>query len=298
MPREGVYVLGLENSRGECCYRFSLMESRKERLGEIQAYAARQSAKLVTELVDEVSDVVAGPDAERVVAWDLFVEERNSKFLSALNAAGVDPAALSLIATGLEYPSRRSEFVQRIESMPFSTVEKDEIFRALETATQAHRLQCSSRSQDDGALAHIPYVSHPIEVAMLATECGQRAPFIVAALLHDVLEDTEVGRNYLASRFSSEAMRLVDAATRKESESRSEFIDRISQLPADAKLLKCLDRFHNMIRAFSANSPEYPARNLVENEKVYNAEFDRNHSLARLKDDFKLLNAELAKFAS
>lgn len=298
MRRDGVYVVGFETRDGGCCYRFSLAESEKERLGEIQAYAAREGAGLLTQFADELTDVVAGPDAARVEPWSAFVRRQNAAFVDRLNQHGVSREAVSLISEGLDYQNRRSNFLARVEALPFPPEAIAEITRALDTATHAHRLQCSSRDRDDGSLAHIPYVSHPIEVAMLAIECGQSAPVIVAALLHDVLEDTLTKRDYLERHFSPEALALVDAATRQPTESRSDFMSRVGMLTGDAKVLKCLDRYHNMIRAFSASTPEYPKRNISENRTVYTPEFESNPALALLRVDFSRLNAELERFAS
>ena len=62
--------------------------------------------------------------------------------------------------------------------------------------------------QGDGA-----QLEHPLAVARLLHDYGQRRTVLVAGLLHDVLEDTEVTANELQDRFGPEVTRLVEALT-------------------------------------------------------------------------------------
>ncbi len=56
-------------------------------------------------------------------------------------------------------------------------------------------------------------VRHPLAVAELLREDGQPPMLVLAGLLHDLLEDTDVTREELRQRFGSEAGRLVEALT-------------------------------------------------------------------------------------
>jgi hypothetical protein len=296
LANEGVYVVGLR-SGSEFAYRFTVPERDSELLGEIQAYASHYGSEMETNLVDKLEDEIGWPDAGSVVPWSDFTRERNSAYLSKLQSAGVSSAVVSMIAEDVNVQGSRERFGTLLEGAPFSESEKAEILQALKFATSAHRLQASARQQDQGDLAHIPYVQHCVAVACLAMECGASAPLVVATLLHDVLEDTKVSRASLERHFSPSALVLVDDATRKPGESRSEFMARVATLEGDSKLLKCLDRFHNMLRAFSASTASYPERNIAENKTLYNQEFASNPRLAFLRANFELLNEELGKYA-
>ena len=61
--------------------------------------------------------------------------------------------------------------------------DKDVILRAYQLAEKAHAGQC----RESGA----PYVSHPVAVAYILVELGMDTECICAALLHDVVEDTD-----------------------------------------------------------------------------------------------------------
>jgi (p)ppGpp synthase/HD superfamily hydrolase len=78
------------------------------------------------------------------------------------------------------------------------------IASAYELAAAAHAGQ---RRKDDGS----PYISHPVAVAQVLREAGFREQMIAAALLHDVVEDTELSTEEVAERFCDEVAELVDA---------------------------------------------------------------------------------------
>jgi (p)ppGpp synthase/HD superfamily hydrolase len=57
---------------------------------------------------------------------------------------------------------------------------------------------------------------HPIAVAQLLAQDGQAPPIVIAGLLHDVLEDTDVTADELRVWFGPEVARLVEALTQDE----------------------------------------------------------------------------------
>ena len=59
-----------------------------------------------------------------------------------------------------------------------------------------------------------PYITHPLSVASLLIDLGLDSASISAALLHDVVEDTEVTKGEIASRFGDEVANLVDGVTK------------------------------------------------------------------------------------
>ncbi len=81
--------------------------------------------------------------------------------------------------------------------------------RALEYARRVH-------SGDRGEVEGGAYVKHPIEVADLLRGAGVADRVIAAALLHDVVEKTDVGVEEIRRRFGHEVARLVEALTEDE----------------------------------------------------------------------------------
>ena len=101
-----------------------------------------------------------------------------------------------------------------------------------------------------------PYFAHPIEVAGILTEYRMDTPTIVTALLHDIIEDTDVSRAQLAAQFGDEVATLVEGVTKlsklefsqeaqRQGENLRKFILAISR---DVRVLmvKLADRLHNM----------------------------------------------------
>ena len=59
-----------------------------------------------------------------------------------------------------------------------------------------------------------PYITHPVAVARVLAELGMDAETIIAALLHDTLEDTALTREVLAGEFGEVVAELVDGVTK------------------------------------------------------------------------------------
>ncbi|MFY9480446.1 MAG: bifunctional (p)ppGpp synthetase/guanosine-3',5'-bis(diphosphate) 3'-pyrophosphohydrolase [Ilumatobacteraceae bacterium] len=128
------------------------------------------------------------------------------------------------------------------------------INRAYEVASAAHQHQ----SRMSGEL----YISHPIAVARIVADIGLDEMSLVAALLHDAVEDTEITLSDVEMQFGAEVAGLVDGLTKLE---RLQFDSREAQqaatmrkmLVAMAKdmrvlIIKLADRMHNMRTIASA----------------------------------------------
>jgi len=90
----------------------------------------------------------------------------------------------------------RTDFVER------SPLTRD----ALAFAADRH----AGQTRDDDA---VPFVTHPVEVACLLNEAGYSDDVVAAGVLHEVLEDTDVKRPELASRFGERVAELVTAVS-------------------------------------------------------------------------------------
>ena len=80
------------------------------------------------------------------------------------------------------------------------------LFRAFTYADNAH----AGQLRKDGS----PYITHPLEVAHLVAELGLDADSIMAALLHDTIEDTDATHEEVAKRFSETVADLVEGVTK------------------------------------------------------------------------------------
>jgi (p)ppGpp synthetase, RelA/SpoT family len=142
--------------------------------------------------------------------------------------------------------------------------------RAYEIAAERHRDQLR-RSGD-------PYLTHLLEVAHILADMRMDATTLSAALLHDVIEDTEFPVSRIQERFGEETARLVEGVTK---------ISRLNMLAPEARqaenvrkmvlamvndvrvvVVKLADRLHNM-RTIQFLEPEKQQRIARETLEIY-----------------------------
>src|SRR6267142_1848310 len=130
------------------------------------------------------------------------------------------------------------------------------IREAAEFGTSAHRGQ--------KRLSGEPFIAHPVAAAAILADLRLDADTIVAAILHDVIEDTPTPKDQLAARFGADVAELVDGVTkldqikfksREEAQAES-FRKMLLAMVRDLRviLVKLADRMHNM-RTIGAMAP-------------------------------------------
>ncbi len=126
-------------------------------------------------------------------------------------------------------------------------VDRTNIRKAYEIAVDAHSKQRRKSGE--------PYILHPIEVARIcAEEIGLGPTAIVCALLHDVVEDTNITLADIKEQFGNKIAAIVDGLTKldgsydSESPQAENFKKVLSTLVEDVRvvLIKMADRLHNM----------------------------------------------------
>ncbi|MCM3001286.1 HD domain-containing protein [Paenibacillus cellulositrophicus] len=115
---------------------------------------------------------------------------------------------------------------------------------AIEFAAAAHRKQVRKGSD-------IPYISHPYGVAMILQQAKCKEEVIIAALLHDTLEDTDTTEEDIRSRFGSEVLRLVQGASEPDKsasweERKQHTLDFLKSADLTLRQLSCADKLHNL----------------------------------------------------
>ncbi len=177
-------------------------------------------------------------------------------------------------------------------------LELDEIARvraAYKLADQAHLGQTRKSGE--------PYITHPIAVAAQCAEWKLDAPALMAALLHDTMEDCGVTKEELTEKFGAPVAHLVDGltkldklqfSTRQENQAES-FRKMLLAMAADLRviLIKLADRTHNM-RTMSDMKREAQARIATETLEIYAPIANRlglNRTYRELEDlSFKYLH--------
>src|SRR5690625_770642 len=112
-----------------------------------------------------------------------------------------------------------------------------------------------------------PYITHPLAVATICAEMGMDTPTLVAALLHDTVEDTDYSLDSLSTDFGDEVAHLVDGVTKldkvalgaaAEAETIRKMIVAMAHDPR-VLVIKVADRLHNM-RTMRFLPPEKQAK--------------------------------------
>jgi len=160
---------------------------------------------------------------------------------------------------GLWPTGRRSIGVTQLLNKLESYLPPDQVDRvreAYEFGAQAHEGQ--------KRLTGEPYIAHPVAVADMLADLRLDPPTLVAAILHDVIEDTATAKEEIASRFGTEVAELVDGVSkldqiqfRSRAEAQAEsFRKMLLAMVQDIRVImvKLADRTHNM-RTLGAMPP-------------------------------------------
>ena len=144
----------------------------------------------------------------------------------------------------------------------------EHVREAIEFSRAAHQGQ--TRQSGD------PYISHPIAVARILTTLRLDVQAIIAALLHDVVEDTGITAEQVAEKFGKPVAKLVDGLSKldriqfetREDAQAENFRKMLMAMARDVRviLIKLADRLHNMrtLESMSHDKCERIARETME----------------------------------
>lgn len=143
-----------------------------------------------------------------------------------------------------------------------------DIERAYKVAAHAHRHQKRKSGE--------PYITHPLAVAIILADLGMQPPTLVAALLHDTVEDTDYSLDQLRKEFGDEVAGLVDGVTKLDrvtfgKAAEAETVRKmVIAMARDIRVLviKLADRLHNA-RTWQHVSTETAERKARETLEIY-----------------------------
>ena len=167
-----------------------------------------------------------------------------------------------------EAPATFAALTERLHYL--SKADLKQVREAYKFADEAHLGQYRASGE--------PYITHPVAVAGLCAQWRLDAQAIMAALMHDAMEDCGVTKPELIQRFGAPSAELVDGLTkldrlhfntREESQAES-FRKMLMAMSRDVRviLIKLADRLHNM-RTMEAMAPARRQRIAAETLDIY-----------------------------
>ncbi len=172
-----------------------------------------------------------------------------------------------------EIESPEEKLLRRLQSIIngyLNTEQVDSIIRAFHFGAGAHSGQIRRSGE--------AYICHPLSVAITLAEMHMDTQGIIAAILHDVIEDTPITKEQIVNEFSQEVADLVDAVTKltqldNKSRAEAQAENLRKMLLAMAKdlrviIVKLADRLHNM-QTLGVMPIEKKRRIAKETQEIY-----------------------------
>ncbi|MCW2524153.1 MAG: relA [Frankiales bacterium] len=205
--------------------------------------------------------------------------------IAAKALSGVEQAAADLTASGAHRRRIRDRVARRIVTTQRPAAIKPvlepllAVHRAAHPKVDAKLLQrgydlAEERHRGQLRKSGDPYITHPLAVATILAELGMDTTTLVAALLHDTVEDTGLTTEELAEEFGAEVAHLVEGVTKldkvkfgeaAEAETIRKMIVAMARDPR-VLVIKLADRLHNMrtLRFLPPAKQERKARETLE----------------------------------
>lgn len=177
---------------------------------------------------------------------------------------------------------KKSQYIEEFKELDdilseqYQPDEIKKIEEAYEVASQAHAGQCRFSGE--------PYIIHPVAVAKILFDLGMDDKSLIAALLHDVVEDTPITLDNLREEFGDDVATLVDGVTKlgkvplatREERQAENVRKMLIAMNQDIRviIIKLADRLHNM-RTLEFMRPAKQMEKSLETLEIYAPIADR-----------------------
>ncbi len=163
--------------------------------------------------------------------------------------------------------------------------DRESLQLALEFAKAKHKGQKRIGGDD--------YITHPIAVSEIVKKQGFDEIYQIAALFHDLLEDTDTTEEEILKYGNSQILKAVNILTKKKGYNMAEYINAIKQNPV-AFAVKAADRLHNLQCAIITDE-EFKRKYILETIDWYlDFSVDIRKAVKRLAESLETPMAELS----
>ena len=127
--------------------------------------------------------------------------------------------------------------------MTQNSTRKNQIEEAIEVAAEAHHGQYRKGTST-------PYITHPYAVGLILMEAGCTEAVVVAGILHDTVEDTELTLEFIRHRFGSYIADIVEGCSENKAlrwrARKTERIEALRIASPEVCIVTCADKLHNL----------------------------------------------------
>ena len=130
-----------------------------------------------------------------------------------------------------------------IEHMMEENTRKNRIEKAIEVAAQAHHGQFRKGT-------NTPYITHPYAVGLMLMDAGCSETVVIAGILHDTVEDTNVTLECIRNDFGDSVANIVDGCSENKSlpwrDRKTERIEALKSASSEVCIVTSADKLHNL----------------------------------------------------
>lgn len=120
---------------------------------------------------------------------------------------------------------------------------KNQIEEAIEVAAEAHHGQYRKGT-------HTPYITHPYAVGLILMDAGCTEAVIIAGILHDTVEDTDLTLEFIRERFGDAIADIVEGCSENKAlrwrARKTERIEALRTASPEVCIVTCADKLHNL----------------------------------------------------
>lgn len=159
----------------------------------------------------------------------------------------LNPTLGEIFQTYIDSITHKASRFKNLSGILKHNMQSKRFVEAIEFAGHIHRNQKRKLSEN-------PYITHPLHVATIVAKHTDDEDVLIAALLHDTIEDSEAGEkvttNKLAEKFGDRVAEIVDNLTIRgedDLDSKQKSREKILSCSWESKLIKCADIMSNTL---------------------------------------------------
>ena len=140
----------------------------------------------------------------------------------------------------------------------------------------------------------IPYYIHPLRITLILRAAGfsefENEEIMIAALFHDLLEDTEITSEEIENKFGKKVASIVSELTISNSEEKEKYLKNLENASKEAKIIKLADRIDNLMDIPTSHWSKEKQKSYAEQAKLILKSCGDVHSELALKLKQKVEN--------